>query len=72
MDARRPITPALSENAVALPDIPGRSESRCIPSRIEISAGNVVAPPSAVVRASVPDTAICPWPMPLGIAVILA
>ena len=31
-----------------------------------------VAPPSALVRASVPDTASCPWPMPFGIAMILA
>jgi hypothetical protein len=51
---------------------PRRSESRFIPSGIEISAGNTVAPPSALVRASVPDTAICPWPMPFGIATILA
>ena len=45
---------------MALPDIPRRRESRLIPSGIEITAGNTVAPPSAVVRASVPDTATCP------------
>ena len=33
------------EHAVALPDIPRRSESRLIPSGIDISAGYSVAPP---------------------------
>jgi class 3 adenylate cyclase len=43
MDARRPITPAFSENAVALPDIPRRSDSGLISSDIEISAAGRVA-----------------------------
>src|SRR6202165_5048569 len=63
MQARSPITPAFWANAVAFPDIPSRSESRLIS---EISAGNTEVPPSALVRASVPDAAICPWPTPLG------
>src|SRR6202022_2538981 len=46
MKARRPITPALSANAVAFPDIPSRSESPLISSGIEIVAGNTVAPRS--------------------------
>jgi hypothetical protein len=53
MDAKRPITPALGENAVALPDIPSRSESRLISSGIEITAGNTVAPSSTLVLANV-------------------
>ena len=72
MEARSPITPAFAANAVALPDMPSRSESRLISSGMEISAGKADVPPSAVVRASVPDVAICPWPMPLGMLVILA
>ena len=52
--------------------MPSRSKSRFIPSGIEICAGNTVAPPSAVVRASVPDAAICPCPMPLGMPMIFA
>jgi hypothetical protein len=54
MEARSPITPAFSANAVAFPDIPGRSESRLISSGIEIPAGKTVAPPIAWVPASVP------------------
>jgi len=38
MDASRPITPALGENAVALPDIPSSSELRLISSGTEIAA----------------------------------
>jgi hypothetical protein len=73
MDARSPITLALLAKAVAVPDIPRRRrDSRPISSGIEITAGNTVAPPSALVCASVPDTAICPWPMPLGMAMIVA
>jgi hypothetical protein len=60
MDTRRPETPALPAKAVALPDIPRRIESSLIPSGIEITVGNTATPPSALVRASVPDTAICP------------
>ena len=66
------MTPAFSAKVVALPDIPSRSESWPISSGIDISAGKAVVPPSAVVRARVPDTATWPWPIPLGIAVILA
>jgi hypothetical protein len=64
MDASNLITPALGENAVALPDMPSRSESRSISLEIEITVGNTVAPPRALVLASVPDTATCPWPIP--------
>ena len=38
IDTRRPITPALPAKAVALPDIPGRSWSRLIPSGIRPGA----------------------------------
>src|SRR5207247_920185 len=57
---RSPMTPALGANAVALPDIPNRSDSWAISSGIEISAGNTVAPPNVLVRASAPYAAI--WP----------
>jgi len=60
MDAKTPITPAFGENVVAVPDIPSRSDSRLKSSGMEITAGNNVVPPSAVVRASVPETATCP------------
>src|SRR5207247_1879468 len=43
MEASRPITPAFAANAVALPDMPSRSEARLISSGMEIAAGNTVA-----------------------------
>ena len=50
----------LAAKAVAFPDIPSRRDSRLRPSGTEISAGKADAPPIALVRARVPDTAICP------------
>ena len=71
MLSRQVIKVTIPANTVAVPDISSRSDSRFTSSGIEISAGNAVVPPSAVVRASVPDTAIWPCPMPLGIALMV-
>ena len=57
IEAINPITPAFFANTVAVPDIPRRRLCGSTSAGIEIAAGNTDAPPMALVRDSVPDTA---------------
>ena len=58
IDAISPMAPAFFANTVAVPDIPSRRLCESTLAGIEMAAGNTEVPPMALVRASVPDTAI--------------